>query len=105
MLLQTLSGARLAAACAVFAGCALAQGMLADYQRAQGLQSHMRGLTVNVPGTVTWIGSSNHFWYPRTVKGGTEFIWVDAAAGVRRPAFDHDKLATAISTATGKTYT
>ncbi|MDR3701041.1 MAG: S9 family peptidase, partial [Candidatus Sulfopaludibacter sp.] len=78
-----------------------AQGTLADYQRAQGLQRKARGLVVDSPGTVEWIGKSGHFWYPRTVKGGTEFLLVDAAAGSKKPAFDHDKLAAAISTATG----
>ncbi len=76
-----------------------AQGTLADYQRAQGLQRKARGLVVDSPGTAEWIGESEHFWYPRTVKGGTEFLLVDAAAGTKKPAFDHDKLAAAISAA------
>ncbi len=82
-----------------------AQGTLGDYQRAQGLQAKARGLVVNSPGAVTWIGNSGHFWYPRTVKGGTEFILADASSGSKKPAFDHDKLAAAISTATGRKYT
>ncbi len=81
------------------------QGTLADYQRAQELQAKARGLVVNTPGTITWIGESDHFWYPRTVKGGTEFMLVDAGAGLKKLAFDHDKLAAAISTATGHKYT
>jgi len=83
----------------------LAQGTLADYQRAQGLQAKARGLVVNAPGAPTWIGKTDHFWYSRSVKGGTEFILVDAASGNKKPAFDHEKLASAISTATGHTYT
>src|SRR5689334_16337686 len=79
-----------------------AQGTLADYERAQGLQAKARGLVVNVPGTPSWIGKSEHFWYSRTVKGGTEFLIVDAEAGTKKPAFDHDRLAAAISGATGK---
>ena len=82
-----------------------AQGTLADYQRAQGLQRKARGLVVDSPGTAEWIGKSEHFWYPRTVKGGTEFLLVDAAAGTKKPAFDHDKLAAAISSASGHKYT
>ena len=82
-----------------------AQGTLADYQRAQGLQNKARGLVVNTPGAVTWIGHSARFWYPRAVKGGTEFVVVDAASGTKKPAFDHDKLAAAISVASGHKYT
>ena len=83
----------------------LAQGTLADYQRAHELQSKARGLVVNQAGAVTWIGESDHFWYSKSVKGGTEFEWVDAATGTKRPAFDHEKLAAAINAASGGQYT
>src|SRR5262249_120238 len=82
-----------------------AQGTLADYQRAQEVTPKARRLVVNTPGTATWIGESGHFWYSRSVKGGTEFLLVDASTGTKKPAFDHDKLATGISAATGKKYT
>ena len=78
-----------------------AQGTLADYQRAHDLRSKARDLVVNTPGAATWIGDTDHFWYPKTVKGGTAFILVDAEAGSKKPVFDQDKLAAAISTATG----
>jgi dienelactone hydrolase len=81
---------------------AAGQGTLADYQRAQGLTARARGLVVNTPGAITWIGDSERFWYPRAVKGGTEFVLGDAAAGTKRLAFDHDKLAAAVSAATGQ---
>jgi dienelactone hydrolase len=81
------------------------QGTLGDYERAQGLEAKTRGLVVNAPGTITWIADSDRFWYPRSVKGGTEFILVDAASREKKPAFDHDKLAAAISSATGEKYT
>jgi len=82
-----------------------AQGTLADYQRGQGLQAKARGLVVNTPGAVNWIGNSDRFWYSKPVTGGTEFVLVDAAAATRKPAFDHEKLASAVSTATGGHYT
>ncbi|MBV8897080.1 MAG: DPP IV N-terminal domain-containing protein, partial [Acidobacteriaceae bacterium] len=95
----------------ILAGCALVvapllwgQGTLADYERAQGLRAKARGLVVNAPGPITWIGDSDHFWYPRSVKGGTEFVLVDAAAPSKKLAFDHQKLAAAISAATGHKY-
>ena len=87
-----------------FAPTLQAQGTLADYRRAQGLQEKARHLVVNTPGAVTWIADSDRFWYPRSVKGGTEFVLGDALAGSKALAFDHDKLAAAISTVTGQQY-
>jgi dipeptidyl aminopeptidase/acylaminoacyl peptidase len=82
-----------------------AQGTLADYQRGQGLQAKARSLVVNTPGAANWIGASDRFWYSKPVTGGTEFVMVDAAAATKKPAFDHEKLAAAISAATGGHYT
>ncbi len=82
----------------------LGQGTLADYQRAQGLQAKARNLVVNTPGAIAWIGESDHLWYPRSVKGGTEFVLVDATAESKKLAFDHDRLAAAISGVAGKSY-
>jgi hypothetical protein len=81
------------------------QGTLADYQRAQELREKASGLVVDTPGNPNWIGKSNRFWYSKPVKGGTEFVLVDAVAGTKKPAFDHEKLAAAISAASGKKYT
>src|ERR1039458_9478004 len=100
-----LAAARALALVALIAGVALAQGTFADYQRAQGLQAKARGLVTGTPGAATWIGDSGQFWYSRTVKGGAEFLMVDAAAATRKPAFDHDKLAEAINAASGGHYT
>jgi dipeptidyl aminopeptidase/acylaminoacyl peptidase len=89
----------------LFSVLAGAQGTLADYQRAQGLEAKARGLVVNSPGVPAWIGQSDHFWYSKTVKNGHEFVMVDAATGTKKPAFDHDRLAAAISSASGGKYT
>jgi dipeptidyl aminopeptidase/acylaminoacyl peptidase len=90
---------------ALASGPVLAQGTLADYQRAQGLQAKARGLVVNDPGSPNWIGNSDHFWYYKSVKGGYEFILVDATTATKKPAFDHEKLAVAINAASGGKYT
>ncbi|MBZ5499422.1 MAG: hypothetical protein LAP85_23740 [Acidobacteriia bacterium] len=82
-----------------------AQGTQADYQRAQDLGTKFRGLVANVPGTANWITGSNHFWYYKSVKGGYEFVLVDAEAASKKPAFDHVKLAAAINLASGGKYT
>ncbi|MGD0890492.1 MAG: DPP IV N-terminal domain-containing protein [Terracidiphilus sp.] len=92
-------------ACLLVAPSLRAQGTLADYQRAHDLRAKVRDLVVNTPGAVSWIGDSDHFWYPRTVKGGTEFVLVDADAGAKKSPFDQDKLAAAISSATGHQFT
>ena len=81
-----------------------AQGTLADYQRGEGLRGRSQGLVVNTPGPPNWIGGADHFWYTKTVKSGTEFILVDAESGTRKPAFNQQKLAIAISSVTGHQY-
>ena len=80
-------------------GVVRAQGTLADYRRGQELARTAPRLVVDVPGAANWIGETDHFWYSRSVKGGTEFLLVDASAATKKPAFDHQKLAAAISSA------
>jgi dipeptidyl aminopeptidase/acylaminoacyl peptidase len=58
----------------------------------------LAGLTVNVAQTPTWV-SPTRFYYRRSVKGGTEFVLVDAATGEKRAAFDHARLADALTRA------
>ena len=89
----------------VCAGVGSAQGTLADYERAHQLRAKSLDLVVGTPGTATWIEKSHRFWYPKSVKGGTEFVLVDADAGTRKAAFDQEKLAAAISQVTGHPYT
>ncbi len=83
---------------------AFAQGTAADYARANGLKAKYEGLVVNVPGPATWIEKADRFWYRRMVKGGSEFVVVDAGTRQKRPAFDHQKLAASLSKATGNSY-
>ncbi len=82
-----------------------AQGTLADYQRAQDLQAKARDLVLNEPGPAHWIGDSHHFWYAHSVKGGAEYVLVDAEAPTKHVAFDHAKLADAVNKAAGGHYT
>jgi dipeptidyl aminopeptidase/acylaminoacyl peptidase len=56
--------------------------------------------------TPNWFHDNTRFWYRNDLAGGTrEFVLVDAEAGKRGPAFDHKKLAAALSKAAGKEYT
>jgi dienelactone hydrolase len=81
------------------------QGTLADYERANGLREKYVGLAVNQPERANWIGQTSRFWYRKAVPGGNEFIVVDAETLAKRPAFDHERLAAALSAATNEKYT
>lgn len=48
-----------------------------------------------------WIGDSARFWYRWKSLSGVGFVLVDPATGERKPAFDHSRLAAALSQATG----
>jgi dipeptidyl peptidase IV (DPP IV)-like protein/prolyl oligopeptidase family protein len=87
-----------------FPASASAQGTASDYARANGLRAKYEGLVVNVPGPATWIDKTGRFWYRRMVKGGSEFIVVDAETQQKRPAFDHDRIAVSLTKATGTSY-
>jgi dipeptidyl aminopeptidase/acylaminoacyl peptidase len=81
-------------------GAALAQGTLADYQRAMTLRDKYDGLAIHVADAPRWIGETTRFYYRRTVKGGHEWMLVDSATKEQRPAFDHARLAEAVAAAT-----
>ena len=53
---------------AVSARPALAQGTIADYQRAMGLRDKYQGLAINVPDAATWIEKTPRFWYRKSVR-------------------------------------
>src|SRR5262245_31973346 len=77
---------------------------VADYTRAVGLQAQYTGKAPDVVNPPVWL-KSGRFWYRKSVAGGRAFVIVDPAAGTKRPAFDHAKLAGAIGAATGKSTT
>src|SRR5262249_33962539 len=76
-----------------------------DYDRANRLRTRFQGLAVNIPETPNAIPNTSRFWYRKSVQGGNEFVVVDAGTLVKRSAFDHEKLATALSTAVNGKYT
>ena len=83
---------------------AAAQGTQADYDRALGLRKKYEALVGSVAETPRWIGRTHKVYYRRTVKGGHDFILVDADTKAKGPAFDHGRIAAALSAAAGKTY-
>ena len=76
----------------------------ADYARAESQLYYNTGALVdNGPITPNWL-PGKRFWYRMLTPTGSAFVLVDADKGARTPAFDHQKLAAAITTATGKKY-
>ncbi|TAK17365.1 MAG: S9 family peptidase [Acidobacteria bacterium] len=77
----------------------------ADYERANTVASRTGGKVYHQADAPNWIGTEAKFWYRTSVKGGNEFVLVDAAAATKAPAFDHAKLAAGINTVTQGTAT
>src|SRR5262245_2602939 len=78
----------------------------ADYDRANSLGQRVRAnMVYNVAEAPVWIDGSQKFWYRKSVKGGNEFVLVDATAATKAAAFDHARLATALSAAANGNYT
>jgi dipeptidyl aminopeptidase/acylaminoacyl peptidase len=83
----------------------LAQGTPADYARAVGLRAKYEAAAGEVAGAPTAVGKTHRFWYRKSVKGGDQFMIIDPDTLQKQPAFDHERIAHAISEAAGKTYT
>ena len=75
-----------------------------DYARAERAMSYnTQALVDHSAGQPNWL-AGDRFWYRTMTAQGSEFIFVDPARKTRVPAFDHAKLAAALSAASGKTY-
>lgn len=73
----------------------------ADYERAEKFMSYGVSPLVYRSGVrPNWL-PGERFWYRVATANGPEFVLVDAARGTREPAFDHARLAAALSAATG----
>lgn len=77
----------------------------ADYERAERfLPWNIEQLVFRMNVEPNWIQQSDRFWYRVRTRGGAEFVLVDPEVGTREPAFDHARLAAALSTASGQPY-
>ena len=74
----------------------------ADYQRAEKFMGYNTSPLVFHNVRAHWL-PDDRFWYRDNGPDGSEFVVYDAA-GTRQPAFDHAKVAAALSAAGGKTY-
>lgn len=80
-----------------------AEDMWQRYARAERLlPGNASKLTSDLVLKPNWIGDSDRFWYRWKSMTGVEFVLVDPATGERNPAFDHGRLAAALSLATGR---
>jgi hypothetical protein len=84
---------------------AAAQGTAADYARAIALQDRYENAAIDVAGPPTAIPGTHRFWYRTSIRGGHQFVAVDADTLQKTPAFDHEKVAASLSAATGRTVT
>jgi len=75
-----------------------------DYARAEKfLFQHTNPLVFGASVRPNWIDDES-FWYRNAIPEGHEFILVNARKKKRTKAFDHHKLVSALSDATGKLY-
>jgi dipeptidyl aminopeptidase/acylaminoacyl peptidase len=77
---------------------------VADYQRAEKMMNYNTAPLVDRVNVQPYWLTGDRFWYRVLTPRGTEFIVVDPIRGIRQPAFDQQKLAAALSSATGKPY-
>src|SRR5438034_7217449 len=83
----------------------LAQGTLEDYQRAQHfLPGDLRHSIYVADVSAHWVDKTNRFWYHKVSPKGSEFIFVDADHNSAGPAFDHEKLAAALTRITHREF-
>ncbi|MEN6559992.1 MAG: prolyl oligopeptidase family serine peptidase [Acidobacteriota bacterium] len=79
-----------------------AQVTKADYDRATGLRARYTSLALNIVDRGGWIGKTPRYWYRKSVAGGNEFWIVDASSRTKAVAFDHARLAAALSAVSGE---
>jgi dipeptidyl-peptidase-4 len=73
-----------------------------DYARAERfLGARMNPLVLGGAVRPSWL-ENDRFWYENTISSGTEFVVVDPARGIRERAFDHARLAAALSVVSGE---
>ena len=70
---------------------------LADYQRAERfLSTNTSSLVSHANVSPNWL-DDGRMWYRNSTADGAEFIIVDPKAKTREHAFNHERLATALS--------
>jgi len=76
---------------------------LADYQRAEAVRpDKIAAQVLNLTVVPIWVPNSDRFWFREQTAQGWHYVAVDPDHRDKRPAFDHARLAVAISRSTGK---
>jgi Tol biopolymer transport system component len=94
-----------ASAALIFGAAAAASAQTPNYRRAE--QFLAWNTATMVSGDVVnpvFLNDGNRFWYRNKTKAGSEFLMVDPVANVKRPVFDHARLAAAMSIAKDTAY-
>ncbi|WP_295128687.1 S9 family peptidase [uncultured Chitinophaga sp.] len=74
------------------------------YKSAAELDSLVRNKAYRLGVRPRWQAGQHNFWYKNVLQDSVvEYIYVDIASAAKKPAFDHERLAAALSKATGKT--
>lgn len=82
---------------------AIAQGTHSNYERALNLRKITANKVFKQRVIAHWLPGNTQFWYRNDLADeAREFILVNAETGTRQPAFEHERLATALAKATGK---
>ncbi|AOS61567.1 S9 family peptidase [Actinoalloteichus hymeniacidonis] len=75
------------------------------YANAEALlPHHLKALVTHAQVQPTWIRDTATFWYRIQTAAGKEFVVVDAEARTKEPAFDHERMATALGRILDATY-
>lgn len=104
---QLISMKAIAVAClTALPSAASAQGTLADYQRAMSLRDRFQNLPIGITDQIRWVQNTHKVVYRRSLGGDRyEFMLADGDTQAKTPAFDHVKLAAALSTALSRPVT
>ena len=82
-----------------------AQGTKADYERFDKIGGITGGKVFRTKVQAHWLTGTKCFWYRNDLgHGRKDFVFVDAAVGKRKAAFDHERLAKDLAKATGKAF-
>ena len=82
-----------------------AQGTKADYERFDKIGGITGGKVFRTKVQAHWLTGTKCFWYRNELGHGRKnFVFIDAAVGKRKAAFDHERLAKDLAKATGKAF-
>jgi len=78
-----------------------AQGKKEDYQRAEKVKQVMDTKVFYAPSAFHWLDDNARVWYVNSTPAGKKFVLADVKNKTKLPAFDHQKLAAGLATASG----